>query len=624
MSRFALRVAACGSIIVACAIYLCVSGVIAARDNAWAAEQEAGRNLAHALASDIANITDSLSLSLRGVQDNIRAPGVAEAPPHIRHMVLFDTAATSSQFGSLLVVSPDGEVLLGTRDPASQRPRRPSIAGTPGMTALLRELADASRDAVVVTHPFTARSTGQPAFALMRKLEDAEGRYIGAVIGSIRLDILGSRFEALTRGQSITISLLRGDGVMLARAPHVDGVIGQAVGDSPSFRRVLEAPFGQFVGASPIDGGERLVSHSVAGGAGLRVLVSVPVAEIEARWMGAAFLGAGATALLFAVLGILGACLVLELRRRTRAEVAAHRIGTMFRLVADNGPDVVSVIGADGRRSYVSANVRGVLGYGPDELVGRKATSLAIAEDAPALSDALARLQIGITDKEVVRYRSQHAGGRQVWLETALRKVDGVHADGGSGIVAMMRDVTDQAMREAALAKAAERDALPGVMNRRAFDGALEAQAGLSRSHGEPLSVIFIDVDYFKLFNDSQGHPAGDRCLREIGAALLAQATGGRDMVARYGGEEFVLLLPDTTEERAAAIAERLRDAIEGLRLPHPARVDGVGVVTVSVGAATQSNCASGAALIDAADRALYEAKRAGRNRVQQALKLAA
>ncbi len=158
----------------------------------------------------------------------------------------------------------------------------------------------------------------------------------------------------------------------------------------------------------------------------------------------------------------------------------------------------------------------------------------------------------------------------------------------------------------------ATHDGLTKLKNHRAFKEKLDEELERTARYGQPLSLLLLDVDSFKQYNDSFGHPAGDDVLIRL-AQLLCNNTRGADFAARYGGEEFAVLLPNTDKKWAIFMAERLRTAIEGETWPHRA-------VTASFGAATfhESNHQSeaGAALIKAADKALYHSKRSGRNRV--------
>ncbi len=159
------------------------------------------------------------------------------------------------------------------------------------------------------------------------------------------------------------------------------------------------------------------------------------------------------------------------------------------------------------------------------------------------------------------------------------------------------------------LAELATLDPLTGLLNRRALDDRLEQETARARRHAHPLSVLLLDVDRFKLINDTFGHAEGDAALRLV-ATELQRHVRLSDVVARFGGEEFIVIAPHTQPAGAAVLAERLRTAVE--------QCPAVGRVTVSIGVAQLdlSEPAPGAAILARADRALYRAKREGRNRV--------
>jgi two-component system cell cycle response regulator len=163
--------------------------------------------------------------------------------------------------------------------------------------------------------------------------------------------------------------------------------------------------------------------------------------------------------------------------------------------------------------------------------------------------------------------------------------------------------------RNAQLAELATIDELTGAKNRRRFREDLGMLFALATRQGTSLSVVMLDVDHFKQYNDEFGHPAGDDVLRTI-VRTLREGTREQDVVARYGGEEFVVLLPATSAEASIILAERLRSKIEAI--PWPKRQ-----VTASLGVATTGpDIPNSSALVEAADQALYRSKRAGRNRV--------
>jgi two-component system chemotaxis family response regulator WspR len=160
-------------------------------------------------------------------------------------------------------------------------------------------------------------------------------------------------------------------------------------------------------------------------------------------------------------------------------------------------------------------------------------------------------------------------------------------------------------------------DGLTGLSNRRHLNVCLEAEWLRARRDGSSLSMLMIDVDEFKAYNDSCGHPAGDEVLKRLAELMREHTRRSTDVAARYGGEEFVMLLPDTPAEGALQIAHSLRQAMAALALPHPAS-SMRRHVTVSVGVATRvpGRDELSSRLMDAADRALYTAKRSGRDRV--------
>jgi two-component system chemotaxis family response regulator WspR len=158
-------------------------------------------------------------------------------------------------------------------------------------------------------------------------------------------------------------------------------------------------------------------------------------------------------------------------------------------------------------------------------------------------------------------------------------------------------------------------DGLTGLCNRRYFDEYLAAEWGRATRAGEPLAVLMIDVDEFKLYNDSYGHLAGDEVLKTV-ARTLQDLCAPTDLVARFGGEEFVMILSDATLDRTERMGAAICGSIEALALPHVASRVSVHVTASLGGALTRASAAgSPLRLVDAADKALYKAKAAGRNR---------
>jgi diguanylate cyclase (GGDEF)-like protein/PAS domain S-box-containing protein len=184
-----------------------------------------------------------------------------------------------------------------------------------------------------------------------------------------------------------------------------------------------------------------------------------------------------------------------------------------------------------------------------------------------------------------------------------------------SAVVETLRDLTDEKMAQSALEQLATRDGLTGLANRRCFDDTLHAEWSRAQRQQAPLSLLMVDVDNFKAYNDANGHLGGDECLKRIATAVASEMRAN-DLVARYGGEEFAVILPNQSLKGAAIVAERIRCRVEQLQVPN--RLAPNGHVTVSIGAATAiagpGNDAS--QLVAIADAALYRAKHMGRNRI--------
>lgn len=180
----------------------------------------------------------------------------------------------------------------------------------------------------------------------------------------------------------------------------------------------------------------------------------------------------------------------------------------------------------------------------------------------------------------------------------------------------------EQLLREQALELRSQSysDGLTGIANRRHFDVAMEKEIRRAKRAGTPLSLLMIDIDCFKAYNDHYGHQQGDESLVKVALALAGMLQRPLDLIARYGGEEFGAILPELDAQHSMQLAEMMRLRVAALAIPH-SNAGAAQHVTVSIGVATRSaeHPLEAAQLIGAADRALYMAKRSGRDRVMQA-----
>ncbi len=187
--------------------------------------------------------------------------------------------------------------------------------------------------------------------------------------------------------------------------------------------------------------------------------------------------------------------------------------------------------------------------------------------------------------------------------------------------IAQMKAALDEANQQ--LLKLTHLDALTGAINRRGMDEALDRAWRITQREKTDLSLVLIDIDHFKAYNDNYGHPQGDICLQTFSQIIQAQLFRAGDLLARYGGEEFILILPNTPIEGALLLCERIIAALAEANLPHSFS-DTSPHVTASFGiSSTQSTAESTSQLIEQADKALYVSKESGRNRLTSYLDIA-
>ena len=182
----------------------------------------------------------------------------------------------------------------------------------------------------------------------------------------------------------------------------------------------------------------------------------------------------------------------------------------------------------------------------------------------------------------------------------------------------LQKTMDDLAASNQKLERLSSIDGLTEIANRRCFDEYLEREWSLATRNKLPIALIFIDVDYFKLFNDTYGHQAGDDCLRQVAQTISESLNRPADMVARYGGEEFIVILPGTEKAGSVGLAENIRQRVENLEIPHgSSSVHKHVTISLGVGVMVPDKNTLPLELIDIADKALYNAKHKGRNRVE-------
>ena len=260
-------------------------------------------------------------------------------------------------------------------------------------------------------------------------------------------------------------------------------------------------------------------------------------------------------------------------------------------------------------------------GYKPSETMLRGFADVIHAEDLPKMLALMRNLHDG-AESENIDYRVKRKNGEYVWVEGSLRSLRDSRTGIRTGVLQIVRDISERKLAEQQLAEAyravetmAITDALTGLANRRRFDQCLTIEWRRGMRERKPLSLLLIDADVFKAYNDAYGHLRGDNCLKQITEAIQSVVLRPGDLVARFGGEEFAVILPNTCAPGALQLAQDICAMMRNRQLPHTGNP--AGIVTVSAGSATliPQLGQPAAALVDSADQALYQAKRSGRNR---------
>jgi diguanylate cyclase (GGDEF)-like protein/PAS domain S-box-containing protein len=316
-----------------------------------------------------------------------------------------------------------------------------------------------------------------------------------------------------------------------------------------------------------------------------------------------------------------------ELNARSRELQASEET---YKAILMASPDDITIADLSGRIIMVSEAAGKMFGYDVEEGPGMSVMDFIVPEEHErAHANIMRMLQENYPGPNEYRAIRKDRSCFDIEVNNAL-----IRDRQGNPIqmVLIARDITNRKKAEQQIQELVHQleierdlaqsnsltDSLTGLPNRRFFDNALQIEFMRHKRSGSQWSLIMIDVDHFKKYNDYYGHLAGDDCLRQIARTLKAVVERGPDIVARYGGEEFVVILPDTNSQGAVLLAGRIGEAVLRLALPH-AQSDTSEFVTISLGVATAADhvLTDGDQLVALADQALYQAKKEGRNRFE-------
>ncbi len=306
-----------------------------------------------------------------------------------------------------------------------------------------------------------------------------------------------------------------------------------------------------------------------------------------------------------------------------QAEERARQSEALYRLLLEHSQEMVVLLDLNGNLQEVSPSAQKLIGWTPEEYLSLSLRHLIHRDDLVSIREAVHAIKRGMI-AACYRGRIRHKDGGYRWVEALFQVYEDAVTKRPAGYTVTIHDITEQKRQEELLASMnrklsedATHDELTGLPNRRLFHDALDKETLFQLRTLSSTSLMMLDLDHFKQYNDTYGHLAGDKVLKQASAAIAGTLQREGDLAARFGGEEFVALLPSTTCAGAEKIANSILEAVRALNIPHEKNT--AGIVTISIGVA----CWPAGSRLDAiellkqADSALYRAKESGRDSYQ-------
>lgn len=305
-----------------------------------------------------------------------------------------------------------------------------------------------------------------------------------------------------------------------------------------------------------------------------------------------------------------------DIEERKIIEAALQESSEKVRSIVDTAVEAILVINTDNIVEEFNPAAERIFGYRADEVIGNY-VSMLMPEPYHSHHDEYVGHYLRTGQARIIGIGREVTGLRKNGTTFPMRLgVSEMHVGNKVLFTGILNDITGQKQLEEQLRNMAMKDGLTGISNRRCFDEALTAEWRRMLRESGNLSIILIDIDFFKRYNDTYGHQEGDTCLKRVATAIAEEVHRPGDLAARYGGEEFVVLLPNTAAVAAASLAEQIRGAVEALNIPHSTS-DAAPCVTISLGVASivPDQAGTPEILLNLSDHGLYAAKSAGRNR---------
>jgi diguanylate cyclase (GGDEF)-like protein/PAS domain S-box-containing protein len=587
----------------ACVLGLVIWKAVDARRSALRESEIDTRNLTHSLAEHASHTIQAVDVAMSGMVDLLK---YQSPQPERFDAYLAETARALPQLRALAVIDASGNWRYSSR---------PDMPGENNSDRdYFSYFRDNSDPGLTINGPLLARRDGWTSIVLAKRISKQDGSFNGMVVGAIDVDYFRNFYKTFDLGENSGITLIRTDGIVLAHWPSPD--VGKDLSATQLIQtRLRQSPTGYYRIASVYDGLTKYFAYERITQYPLLVTVAIPHDAVLASWRSNLLPDIVVALVLLCSVILLAALLSTQFQFRINMENALRERESRYRLLADNIADVVVLLDRYGKFVFVSQSVEFVLGLDPKDLIGRSCFELVHPDDVESVKLASAQLT-DPTATRIAMFRTYRDDRSLAWVEINFKLAARADDRERIEVVGVLRDVTQRKLMQdeltalnARLSQLATTDGLTSLANRRTLDGFLRREYELRYE----LSVLLIDIDHFKGYNDSMGHQAGDECLKRV-AAVVAQATENTPALsARYGGEEFAIVLPGVSEAEALIVAESVRLKVRALQIPNSAAERGYLTISVGIGS-RQPQTPHEAALLGEADLALYEAKRRGRD----------
>jgi len=562
------------------------------------------QNLANSLAEHASHTIRSADIAMAGMVDFLK---YRDPLPERFNAHLADTVNSLPQIREIGVLDVDGKWRF------SSLPETPRHSNADRSYFIYHR--DTPGSALRISEPLQSRLTGRSTIILSKRVDKQDGSFGGVLTAAIDSDYFNGFYKTFQLGPDGSISLLRNDGAILIRWPQSDRSTNLSGTDLFS-RYLKHSSVGYYKVISPFDGITKFMGYVETPHYPMVVIVAMSEDWLLSYWWQTLRTDAIVAGVLLCMIVLLATLVSLQLRSRTKAVRALRASEAHYRLLANNIADIIILIDARTLLRYVSQSVEPVLGLRPQDLIGKSCFDLVHPDDWAGIKSATLQID-GVDSVSTVVFRHYRGDGTLAWVECKFKLASGTSDPARTEYLCVIRDVTERKRMEDELTQLNHRltllaatDGLTGLTNRRTFDGYLRREY----ESCEQISVLLLDIDHFKGYNDTYGHQAGDRCLQAVAKAIGDAATNASGLSARYGGEEFAVVLPNTTEDEALKVAEAIRLTVRALGIPNTAANRGYITISAGVTARTRTTLDQ-TMLVGEADTALYEAKRLGRNR---------